>query len=62
MKPEHKQLIDSFSAYLEQHPDERWSQALTNWMGVSYLCITSSPVGQDMFHVQDEDLLNVVEK
>lgn len=32
-----KELLDQFVAYCEQHPEQRFWQALCNWDGVSVL-------------------------
>jgi len=43
-----KKLLDSFVAYCNEHPQERFWQALRNWCGWPFVCVTdNSPANPD---------------
>lgn len=48
-----------FIKYLEEHPDERFMQAVRNFIGVSFLVATSLPPrdGGDTFYWECDELL-----
>lgn len=37
-----KKVLESFIEYCEQHPQERFWQALRNWIGVEKICVCST--------------------
>lgn len=50
----------AFIKYLEQGTDERFFQALTNFLGVAYLGYAITPDGKDfkdLWHVEADDIL-----
>lgn len=46
MKTRNSDLLQSFVAYCEAHPNERFWQALRNWCGWSYVLV-ARPGGAD---------------
>lgn len=38
-----KKLLNSFIKYCEKHPEERFWQALRNWSGAKFICISDIP-------------------
>ena len=57
MTPTQAKIIRTLTIYLKQHPDQRFFQAISNLMGVPYLCVTKDPTGIDTFHMTDEEVL-----
>jgi hypothetical protein len=49
-----KELLQDFSAYCEQHPEERFWQALRNWSGVSFVHVTerSGDMPKDTYYFE----------
>ena len=49
MKNKNEKKLKSFTKYCEQHPDERFWQALLNWSKLPYiLCSDSPPPGSNV--------------
>lgn len=44
MKSKNLELLKDFGIYCSNHPDERFWQALRNWMGVRYIYISNDTV------------------
>lgn len=38
-----KELYNDFGDYISEHPEERFFQALRNWMGVGYVLVSELP-------------------
>ena len=52
-----KKLLDSFVAYCQQHPEERFWQALRNWSGHNFIFVSQFlKIGvQDTFYWEGKD-------
>jgi hypothetical protein len=62
MKTRNSDLLQSFVAYCEAHPQERFWQALRNWCGWSFVLLSSdtnhadNPDIQDTFYWEDNQV------
>ena len=51
-----KKLLDSFVAYCQQHPEERFWQALRNWSRANYiLMVMEGQLPRDTFYMEDKN-------
>ena len=48
---ESKKLLDDFAAYCEDHPSERFWQAIRNWSGYNFILV--SKINDGDFETQD---------
>jgi hypothetical protein len=53
-------LLISFIEYCATHPDQRFWQALRNWAGVGFVCVSDQPVAStgyvvDTFYSENRD-------
>jgi hypothetical protein len=39
-----RKALEEFTRYCEEHPQERFWQALRNWTGYSFILVTNQPV------------------
>lgn len=53
MTTRNSELLKSFVAYCEAHPDERFWQALRNWCGWSFVLVSEETNHADISDVQD---------
>lgn len=52
MENKNKELLESFSEYCIAHPEQRFFQALRNWVGVGYI-FTADERPEDMSKLTD---------
>jgi len=50
-----KKLLDNFVAYCQQHPEERFWQALRNWVGKDFILVTKKGVDRTELNDTIED-------
>lgn len=50
-----KELLESFTQYCDENPEQRFWQALRNWAGVSFLCVKDNDTFQDTFYWQKKN-------
>jgi hypothetical protein len=43
IKSKNSEILASFAEYCEEHPDERFWQALFNWARVGYILLSDKP-------------------
>lgn len=43
MKTRNSETLNSFVAYCDAHPSERFWQALLNWSGLPYILMSTAP-------------------
>ena len=52
MKTRNSEVLNSFVQYCQEHPDQRFWQALRNWSGYSFLYVTKGSghiIPKDMY-------------
>lgn len=54
MKTRNSEVLASFVAYCETHPEERFWQALRNWAGISFLAASFAKGSDSVWESLDD--------
>jgi len=49
-KTRNSETLKSFVEYCKSHPQERFWQALRNWAGVAFICMSDGRITEDTFY------------
>jgi len=49
-KTRNSETLKSFVDYCKSHPQERFWQALRNWAGVGFVCVSDGKSTEDTFY------------
>ena len=61
MTDEHKQILERLKVYLDQHPDQRFGQAIFN-LGINEFKQNQEHQLRDIYNDSDAEILNRINK